>query len=72
MQNYSKIKENESGIDFILNHFDPNGRISLFPRTIMTKKLGYQKEVFSKEETMEFFKESDFIDCRINAFPSLY
>ena len=36
----------------------------------MTKKLGYQKEVFSKEEAMEFFKESDFIDCRINAFPS--
>ena len=70
MQNYSKIKENESGISFILNHFDPNGRISLFPRTIMTKKLGYQKEVFSKEEAMEFFKESDLIDCRINAFPS--
>lgn len=35
----------------------------------MTKNLGYQKEVFSKE-AMNFFKESDFIDCRINAFPS--
>jgi hypothetical protein len=55
------------GFQFILNHFTQD---RLFPRTIMTKKLGYQKEVFSKEEAMEFFKESDFIDCRINAFPS--
>ncbi len=52
---------------FILNHFNQD---RLFPRTIMTKKLGYQKEVFSKEEAMQFFEESDFIDCRINAFPS--
>jgi hypothetical protein len=36
----------------------------------MTKKLGYQKEVFSKEEAIKLFEESDFIDCRINAFPS--
>ena len=36
----------------------------------MTKKLGYQKEIFSKEEAIKFFEESDFIDCRINAFPS--
>jgi len=55
------------GFQFILNHFTPD---RLFPRTIMTKKLGYQKEVFSKEEAIKFFEESDFIDCRINAFPS--
>ena len=36
----------------------------------MTKKLEYQKEVFSKEEALEYFEESDFVDCRINAFPS--
>jgi hypothetical protein len=36
----------------------------------MTKKLGYQKEVFSKEEALTYFKESDLLDCRINAFPS--
>ena len=36
----------------------------------MTKKLGYQREVFSKEEAMKLFEDSDFIDCRINAFPS--
>ena len=65
-----KVKGIESGLDFILNHFDPNGRVSLFPRTIMTKKLEYQKEVFSKEEALQYFEESDFVDCRINAFPS--
>ncbi|MGD1837092.1 MAG: DNA primase noncatalytic subunit PriX [Nitrososphaeraceae archaeon] len=36
----------------------------------MTKKLGYQKEVFSKDEALQYFKESNYIDCRINAFPS--
>ena len=37
----------------------------------MTKKLGYQRIVYSKERALEHFIESDFIDCRINAFPSL-
>ena len=37
----------------------------------MTKKLGYQRVVYSKESALEHFIESDFIDCRINAFPSL-
>jgi hypothetical protein len=55
------------GFHFILYHFNQD---RLFPRTIMTKKLGYQKEVFSKEEAIKLFEESDFIDCRINAFPS--
>lgn len=60
------IKEIEYGLDFILNHFN---QYRLFPRTIMTKKLGYQKEVFSKEEILSYFINSDFLDCRINAFP---
>jgi hypothetical protein len=55
-------------LDFILAHF--NQERPLFPRNIMTKKLGYQKEVFSKEETLTCFKESNLLDCRINAFPS--
>lgn len=40
--------EIKSGLDFIINHFDQT--ILYFPRTIMTKKLGYQKIVSSKEE----------------------
>jgi hypothetical protein len=64
----TKKKEIEIGRDFILSHFEEP---TIFPRTIMTKKLGYQKIVYSKESAKEHFIESDFINCRINAFPSL-
>src|SRR5918999_3682937 len=63
-----KEKELELGLDFILSHLEEP---TIFPRTIMTKKLGYQRIVYSKERVLEHFIESDFIDCRINAFPSL-
>src|SRR5688500_5738217 len=63
-----KKKEIEIGLDFILSHLE---KPTIFPRTIMTKKLGYQRKVYSKERALEHFIESDFIDCRINAFPSL-
>ena len=56
----------QDGLDFILSHFQE----PLFPRKIMTKKLGYQVEVFSKEEALEYFKSSNYEDCRINAYPS--
>ena len=36
----------------------------------MTKKLGYQAEVFNKQEVLEYSKESNYEDCRINAYPS--
>jgi hypothetical protein len=61
-------KEIEIGLDFILSHLE---NPTIFPRTIMTKKLGYQRKVYSKERALEHFIDSDFIDCRINAFPSL-
>jgi hypothetical protein len=53
-------------VDFILSHFQGH----IFPRKIMTKQLGYQKEVFSKQEVLNYFKSSDYEDCRINAYPS--
>src|SRR5919199_39278 len=56
----------EGGLDFILNHFQE----PLFPRKIMTKKLGYQIEVFNKEEALEHFNNSSYEDSRINAYPS--
>ena len=61
-------KEIEIGLNFILSHLEEP---TIFPRTIMTKKLGYQRIVYSKERALEHFIESDFIDCRINAFPAL-
>ena len=60
--------EIESGLDFVLSHLE---KPILFPRTIMTKKLGYQKVVYSKEETLEYFLDSELVDCRINAYPNL-
>src|SRR5919199_1707546 len=56
----------QDGLDFILNHFQE----PIFPRRIMTKQLGYQVEVFNRQETLEYFKESNYEDCRINAYPS--
>jgi hypothetical protein len=55
----------EDGLDFILNHLQE----PLFPRKVMTKDIGYQVEVFNKEEALRYFKSSDYKDCRINAYP---
>jgi hypothetical protein len=55
----------QNGLDFILNHFQE----PIFPRKIMTKRLGYQVEVFNKE-ALEYFKDSNYEDCRINAYPA--
>jgi hypothetical protein len=57
------IKEN---LDLILSHFAG----PLFPRTIMTKALGHQKEVFAADEALTYFKASGYQDCRINAYPT--
>ena len=42
----------------------------MFPRKIMTKDLGYQLEIFNKQEALDHFKSSRYEDCRINAYPS--
>jgi Primase X len=57
----------ENCIDFILTHLEE----PLFPRTISTyRSEGRQFEVFSKEEMIKAFEQSDFLDCRVNAYPS--
>ena len=61
-------EEVEKGLDYLLLHFNQE---RLFPRKIQThNSKGKQIEVFSKEEALNHFQESNFIDCRINAFPS--
>ena len=55
------------GLDFILDHFEK----PLFPRTISTYATqGGQFEVFSKQEVVRAYEQSDLLDCRINAYPS--
>jgi len=54
----------ESGLDYILNHFE-----SKFPRTISTLSTQHKQiEVYDKKETLQYFKESNYVDCRISAF----
>ena len=52
---------------FILSHF--SGQEFLFPRSVMTSKTNGQVFVESIEELNNYFTISDFIDCRINAYP---
>src|SRR5688500_8017493 len=67
MEVLNLLHPTEDDLDFILNHFGEN----LFPRTISTyKSQGKQFEVCSKEEVIKAYEESNFIDCRVNAYPS--
>jgi hypothetical protein len=64
--NQSDCEMVRDGFDFLVTHFhDP-----LFPRTISTKMTeGRQVLVFSRDEALARFGESNFLDCRINAYP---
>jgi hypothetical protein len=58
---------NSEDIDFIISHF--GHQLQDFPRKMMTDKIRGQVPVFSKGEIFKKCQESDFIDCRINAYP---
>ena len=65
-----KINEIKTGLDFILSHFLEED--SIFPRKISTyKSNNKQFLVRSKEEIIKSFTDSNFVNCRINAYPSL-
>jgi hypothetical protein len=55
----------EQGLDFITSHF----KEPIWPRVIFTKTLGKQITVYSKQESIARFKQSNLMDCRINAYP---
>ena len=57
----------QNGLKFILSHLSQPH----FPRNIMTYRLGRQILAHSIEETMRYYRESGFLDCRISAYPSL-
>lgn len=56
--------EKYSSIQFTLNHF----KMPLFPRRIYTP-IRKQVEVNNEAEIYAYFKEANFVDCRINAYP---
>ncbi len=58
----------KKGLDYILSHFEHQTQI--WPRTISTKATeGRQVIVYSKEEALARFKQANFRDCRISAYP---
>ena len=59
--------EVKTGLDFILSHFSFSA--FAFPRTISTKTTqGRQITVNNKAEALARFKQSNYLDCRINAY----
>ena len=61
--NYSSIF---IGIDLLLKHLSKPE----FPRTIATKLTeGKQIIVTSKEEALACYKDSNYMDCRLGAYP---
>ncbi len=56
------------GLEYILSHFIH--QMQLWPRTISTKTTeGRQVIVYSKEEALARFKQANYMDCRISAYP---
>ena len=67
---YTEVYKDRSAslnVDFILSHLSG----PLFPRNIMTNRLGYQVEVLTLESMLRHFEWSDYQDCRIAAYPLL-
>lgn len=58
------------GVDYILSHF--RYQFQLWPRTIATKTTeGRQVIVYNREEAIARFKQANFMDCSISAYPYL-
>jgi Primase X len=59
-------KQVTEGLDFILTHLKNSMR---WPRTISTKASeGRQIQVYSKQEALLYYKDSNYLDCRISAY----
>ncbi len=58
--------EHTYDLDFIISHFQE----PVWPRTLSTNATeGRQVLVFNKEDAIQMFKQANFLDCRINAYP---
>src|SRR4051794_36606646 len=54
------------GVNFLLSHLQKPD----FPRTIATKLTeGKQVIVTSKEDVINYYKKSNYLDCRLGAYP---
>ena len=70
VENQSKEQKVKDGIDFLLSHFTERQR--LFPRKMSTfASKGTQFTIYNKEQILNACIKSNFLDCRINAYPVL-
>jgi hypothetical protein len=60
------INQIEKNIDIILSLINPG--LPLFPINVMTAKSKGQIEVKNRKEILKEFYDSNFLDCRINAY----
>ena len=69
-RNNKEIENNVAkGLDFILHHLEE----PWWPRTIATYTTrGGQIPIFNVKEALARFKQSNFLDCRINAYPDYH
>jgi hypothetical protein len=59
----------EEGLDFIITHFE----VPRWPRRISsTLTEGRQILAHNKEEALTRFRQANYLDCRINAYPAIY
>jgi Primase X len=59
----------EEGLDFILTHFE----VPRWPRRVSTKLTeGRQILAHNREEALARFRQANYMDCRINAYPAIY
>ena len=60
-----------NGLDFLIGHFEGFEEGFIWPRTVSTKATrGAQVLVYSREQALQRFKEANYLDCRISAYPS--
>jgi hypothetical protein len=74
VRQYNNITDSdiEKGLDKLFSLFTQAGQQQLkkiFPRTIMTRTTGGQVVVNSKEKMLQKFREANYIDLRVNAYP---
>jgi hypothetical protein len=68
--NFEQISKVKEGIDFIFSHFE--GRQPLFPRKMSTSlSNGRQFIVYNQKHILNECIRTNFLDCRINAYPVL-
>jgi hypothetical protein len=68
-QNSLHFSSFEESVSFILSHFQ--SPFDAFPRKMMAFKSNAQFTVVSKEEILKRCRQSDYKDCRINAYPEI-